>query len=147
MRSKLAVAAESAIVLAAVATTVADAAIVAARVRNTVAHARLTGKNEVSAGDTRGRARARIALDGKTARVCWRFTRIKRVARPTGARLDRGRKGKTGPVVVALGSRFKKSGCVSLSRAKLAAIQARPKAYYVNIMTGKFPMGAVRGQL
>jgi CHRD domain len=39
------------------------------------------------------------------------------------------------------------SGCVTVAATLAADILAHPKAYYVNVHTGDFPAGAVRGQL
>ena len=69
------------------------------------------------------------------------------------AHIHEGDPGVAGPVVVPLfvnqslpttGSR---SGCVSATPKTIAQIQAHPEKYYVNIHSGEYPSGAIRGQL
>lgn len=56
-----------------------------------------------------------------------------------------------GPIVIPLSvpsaTSFSTSGCTTASADLLAAVQANPKAYYVNVHTPTFPGGEVRGQL
>jgi hypothetical protein len=53
----------------------------------------------------------------------------------------------SGPIVVALGSAYKPSGCTTASADTIRTILANPRAYYVNVHSVKYPDGAVRGQL
>jgi hypothetical protein len=39
------------------------------------------------------------------------------------------------------------SECVTVAAPLLADLQANPKSYYVNVHTGNFPGGEVRGQM
>ena len=56
-----------------------------------------------------------------------------------------------GPVVVPINvpneTSFEVSDCVTASTTVLEAIEANPKAYYVNVHTPTYPGGEVRGQL
>ncbi|GAA1943487.1 CHRD domain-containing protein [Microbacterium deminutum] len=56
-----------------------------------------------------------------------------------------------GPVLIPLSvpneSSFDVAACTTADPMLLAAIQANPRAYYVNVHTPKYPGGEVRGQL
>jgi hypothetical protein len=56
-----------------------------------------------------------------------------------------------GPVVIPLtvgsGTTFETSTCTTAAPADLAALQANPRNYYVNVHTSAFPGGEIRGQL
>jgi CHRD domain-containing protein len=125
--------------LLATAAVTATAGAATAKRTDTVRHVTLRGKSRSM--------RARIALRGVEGQVCWRFTKRKGFTKPTAAAIHKGAKGKTGAIVVPLGSKFARTGCVKTLRSRIAAIQAKPKAYYVNVTSARFPTGAVRGQL
>ena len=64
------------------------------------------------------------------------------------AYVHKGKKGKLGPAVIPLGSKYSTKGCVTGAPAKsLKAIGTNPAAYYVNVYTKKYVHGAIRGQL
>jgi hypothetical protein len=104
--------------------------------------AHLSGEKEVPPGPKAGEGTATLTIVG--TRVCWWIT-IKGIGAPTGTAIHRGRHGKPGPVVMALGPAFDTRGCLRAPPAR--AIAKEPNAYYLNISTGKFPHGAIRGQL
>jgi len=117
----------------------------------------LNGRNELDAktlqpgaGDPDGFGSASVTINGTS--LCFGIT-VGNLATPTMAHIHKGRKFENGPVVVPLtpptnGNHGASSGCVNDVDATLAAdILAHPKAYYVNVHTGDFPAGAVRGQL
>lgn len=56
-----------------------------------------------------------------------------------------------GPVVIPLeigtGTTWTETACVPADATVLAALEANPRAYYVNVHTPTFPGGEVRGQL
>jgi hypothetical protein len=56
-------------------------------------------------------------------------------------------RGEDGPVVIPLGDRYSKQGCVTAPQKSIRAVANNPAAYYVNVHTRKFLDGAVRGQL
>jgi CHRD domain len=118
-------------------------------------HATLLGSKEVSsdgakgAGDPDGRGGATAVLDGR--QVCIAVA-VKNIARPVQAHIHRGGADVAGPVVVTItaprqGDSGAAGGCATLSRADARAIAANPGRFYVNVHTGAFPGGAVRGQL
>jgi len=108
--------------------------------------ATMNGKNEVPKGDPKATGLADLKLTAKTGRVCWQFT-LTGVKGPSAAHIHKGGKGTAGPVVVPLGTAFKRVGCTNASPALVRAILAKPSAYYVNVHTAKYPAGSVRGQL
>ena len=118
-------------------------------------HATMLGTKEVSsegdkgAGDQDGRGGAAAVLDGR--RMCIAVA-VKNIAKPVQAHIHRGGADVAGPVAVTIatpsgGDPGAGSGCVTLSRADARAIAANPGRFYVNVHTGDFPGGAVRGQL
>jgi hypothetical protein len=109
-------------------------------------YASLNGKNETPKGDPKATGKAEIKLNAATGRVCWEFT-LKGVSGPNAAHIHKGKAGTAGAVVIPFGTAFKREGCTKASRALVAAILAKPGAYYVNVHTSKYPAGSVRGQL
>jgi hypothetical protein len=117
--------------------------------------AALNGKNEISpqgkkgAGDPDGRGGATVTIDGTD--LCYGIT-VKNLDDPVLAHIHRGAKRENGPIVVPLnepseGDPGASSGCTTVSAQLAAAIRSKPRRYYVNVHTGAFPGGAVRGQL
>ena len=109
---------------------------------------KMTGKQEVPKGSPTGSGKATITLKHATGKVCYKLTWSK-IGAPTAAHIHKGPKGKAGAVVVALFGNppAKHSGCVTAKKPLIAAIAAKPGAYYVNVHTKKFGAGAIRGQL
>jgi len=136
---------------------------------NTVLETSLSGKNKVSTdgktgvGDPNGRGEAYVfGIDGDASTLCYlidvdKITGLQRPAGgPRAAHIHEGAAGTNGPVVVSLA--FPQGGqsadCVSESEAAftpggatVAEILANPADYYVNVHNGRYPAGAVRGQL
>jgi hypothetical protein len=92
-----------------------------------------------------GRGSATVTLTG--GRVCWTIRNLHGVGRPRGATIRRGAAGRTGPVIVRLGRRYRASGCTTVPAALGQAIAAAPRGFYVAVSTRARPAGAVRGQL
>ena len=87
--------------------------------------------------------------------VCWGIT-VDNLTRPTAAHIHRGPAGVNGGVVVTLsppaapgaGIQAPPQGAPpTVPAAIVAAIIKDPTSFYVNIHTGQFPDGAIRGQL
>jgi len=136
---------------------------------NTVLETSLSGDNEIStdgesgAGDPNGSGEAYVfGIDGDATTLCYvidvdKITGLQRRAGgPRAAHIHEGAAGTNGPVVVALA--FPQGGqsadCVSESEAAfipggttVAEILANPADYYVNVHNGRYPAGALRGQL
>jgi hypothetical protein len=117
----------------------------------------LLGGNEISdsgaanAGDTNGRGSATVLIHGN-GKLCYGIT-VTGIDTPTAAHIHRGLAGLEGPVVVTLtapsaGNPGASSKCLSgLSQDLLNEIQAEPGEFYVNIHSGNFSGGALRGNL
>lgn len=113
----------------------------------TTLNATLSGKAEVpKAGN--GGGSARLTLDAKKGRICYRIT-LKRVGTTAAGHIHKGSKSTAGPIVVPLFAKPTKQpkGCVSAKKSAIADIQRHPSRYYVNVHTAKYPAGAARGQL
>jgi hypothetical protein len=107
--------------------------------------AKLLGNLEVPKGAPGGHGIVNVAVKAN-GQVCWTFT-VTGIDKATAAHIHKGRAGVAGPIVVPFGGTYKPKGCTTPSKATLAAIEASPNDYYVNVHTAKYPNGAVRGQL
>ena len=115
----------------------------------------LSGKKEVSpegdkgVGDPDGRGSFSATFDGNE--LCYGLT-VKNIASPVAAHIHRGSPRVAGPVVLPLmqpatGDPGASSECVDVPSSLAQAIRKNPAKFYVNVHTGDFPGGAVRGQL
>jgi hypothetical protein len=116
----------------------------------------LLGRNELAgdplrkgAGDADGRGASNVTIDGTS--VCFGIS-VTNISTPIAAHIHQGKRNENGPIVVTLvhpatGDPGASSGCVQASADLAAAIQRHPRRYYVNVHTGDFPGGAIRGQL
>jgi CHRD domain len=117
--------------------------------------ATLLGFNEVGSdghlggGDLDGSGSANVLIDGGT--VCFGIS-VTGIDMPTAAHIHLAFRGTPGPIVVGLtapstGDPGASSGCVAADPALLQDILQNPAEYYINVHTGTFPAGALRGQL
>lgn len=122
----------------------------------------LVGGNEVSAagqanqGNLSGfgtaTANISIAVGAATGTVCFGIT-VRGIDAPTAAHIHQARAGLSGPIVVGLtapltGNPGASSGCVNnVAVALINQLRLNPANFYVNVHTGLFPAGALRGQL
>jgi len=115
----------------------------------------MNGKKEVSptgekrAGDLNGRGSFSAIFDGNE--LCYGIS-VKNIDDPVAAHIHKGSPKVAGPVVQPLqqpatGDPGASSDCVEVDPSLARAIQKNPAKYYVNVHTGDFPGGAVRGQL
>lgn len=117
----------------------------------------LNGGNEVSpggaanAGDPDGIGTAHVMFAG-AGRLCFGIS-VFRISTPTAAHIHEAEAGSNGPIRVTLtapstGNPGSSSGCVTgIASALLNRIRNTPGNFYINVHTGQFPAGAVRGQL
>jgi hypothetical protein len=116
----------------------------------TTLRASLSGANESTEGQ--GTGTARLTVDAKKGRVCFRIT-LKGTGPVAAGHIHQGARGKDGPVVVALfeGATRRPRGCVGaddgVKKSVLRAILRKPRNFYVNVHNQKFPGGVARGQL
>jgi len=97
-------------------------------------------------GPAGGRGVARFTVNGR--KLCWRLT-VRGIDRPVAAHLHSGGVVTNGPVLVALGRRYKPIGCTTMAvdAAAFLAGCATCGDVYVDVHTRKFPKGAIRGTL
>lgn len=100
------------------------------------------GRGTFGLGDPDGRGRA--CVDLRRREVCWEITAA-RIGPVTAAHIHRGTRRQAGPVVVDFAGQL--AGCTAVARALVDEITADPAGFYVNVHTGRFPGGAIRGQL
>ena len=108
----------------------------------------LTASPVTPKSGSKGRARIVVQLDTKHGKACWTITTKGVVGgRLLSAHVHKGKPGKLGPVVLPLGDRYEKTGCVIARPSVVAAVAKAPKSYYVDIHSARFVNGALRGQL
>jgi hypothetical protein len=111
-----------------------------------VVAARLTASASVPKGPKGATGTARITLNTKNHKACWKIS-VRGIDKPLSAHVRKAPPGKIGPVVIPLGARFTKTGCVLLPKKSVVAVGSKPTAYYVDVLTRKYLNGALRGQL
>jgi CHRD domain len=115
----------------------------------------MNGKKEVDAngkkntGDRNGLGTFSAVVD--SGQLCYGIT-VRDLDAPVAAHIHRGTSAVAGPVVVPLtqpaaGDPGASSACVEVEESLLNELLRRPSRFYVNVHTGPFPNGAVRGQL
>jgi hypothetical protein len=124
--------------------------------KSTTRFATLLGRNEIGpdgkrrAGDLDGQGGATVVTT--TTQLCFAVA-VRGIATPTAMHVHRGGPNTNGPIVVTLvaptsGDPGTSAGCVVVAdRELLQEITKHPIRYYVNIHTGDFGDGALRGQL
>lgn len=118
---------------------------------------RLSGANEVPAGDPDGIGWARVSIRPDEGTVCY-VVKVKRLDAITAAHIHVGAAGTNGGVVVDLailtadtkvtGNATRYSDCIEgLDATLLTSIKENRAGYYLNVHTTVYPDGAIRGQL
>lgn len=112
----------------------------------------LRGENEIPAADPDGYGTAMISFRGAGLRTICVSLFVDAIDKPNMAHIHRGGGGTSGGIEVTLtkpdkGTTGTSLSCVEISSALSKEIRAKPYDFYVNVHTGKFGGGAVRGQL
>ena len=112
----------------------------------------LTGAQQVGTpGDPDGFGTAAVEIVSPTT-ICVGIV-VSKIDKPAEFHIHRGVKGTNGDVVIPFptppkGNPGFASGCTSgVSTVLLNQIKKNPTGFYVNVHTGIFPEGAIRGQL
>ena len=102
-------------------------------------------------GDEDGSGTASIVIDPAEGTACWTLN-VADISPVTQSHIHIGAEGESGDIVVNLdvdGFEGTSEGCGEPMEdaAVLQEIVDNPAGYYVNVHTGDFPAGAIRGQL
>jgi hypothetical protein len=99
-------------------------------------------------GDPDGAGSATVTLKEGDGEVCYDIT-VQNIATPSAAHIHEGGPGEAGDIVVTFDPEKIGQGedCVSAPAEVIGRINANPRGFYVNVHTGDFPGGAVRGNL
>lgn len=117
--------------------------------------AAMSGANEIADDGTKGvgdpDGGGSFSAVIRRGQMCYGLA-VRNIQDPVMAHIHRGGKNKNGPIVIPLdppsnGDPGASSGCVTVERALIRAIRRRPGKFYVNVHTGDYPAGAIRGQL
>ena len=112
--------------------------------------ATLTGAVEVPPGDPNGAGLFEARINPGTERICYTIT-ASNIDAATAAHIHLGGVGVAGAPVLTLdtpdGDDDDSEDCQDIDRSLAQALIQNPADYYVNIHTGAFPQGALRGQL
>jgi hypothetical protein len=115
----------------------------------------MNGRAEVDAegnrntGDRNGLGTFSAVVDSE--QICFGIS-VRDIQDPVAAHIHRGNSRTAGPVLVTLthptsGDPGASSNCVDIEDSLASQILRRPNRFYVNVHTGDFPNGAVRGTL
>jgi hypothetical protein len=114
--------------------------------------AELSGPEEVpDPGDPDGSGTAIVTLNEETRQVCFDVT-VTGIDVPTGMHVHEGPPGEAGPIAIPLvhppSGDEQVIDCVDeVDLAIIRAVSSSPADYYLNVHTGPYPAGALRGQL
>ncbi|HEY9358677.1 MAG TPA: CHRD domain-containing protein [Arthrobacter sp.] len=109
----------------------------------------LNTEQEVTGSNTGASGFFTYSVDG--SELCYTLTARNLSVPATAAHIHLAPRNVAGPVFVPLlvgsGTSWTVDTCTTADSAVLAAIEASPRSYYVNVHTPTFPGGEIRGQL
>jgi hypothetical protein len=88
----------------------------------------------------------RVVLNLTGGKLCWTFTGLVGIGRPTRAKIRAGRR-PVDATLFALGDRYRARGCMSVGEERLKPLEADPRRYYVIVATSRHRLGAIGGRL
>jgi hypothetical protein len=109
--------------------------------------AAMTSAEETPPGPDGATGTGTFSIDTAASTFCYEVTWSKETGEPNAGHIHRGKKGLQGPNVINFQLPDKPKDCVKADAALLKEIAAGPDGFYVNLHTGKYPTGAIRGQL
>jgi CHRD domain-containing protein len=112
----------------------------------TVFAATLTSAASVPKGPNGGAGTATITFKLRSGQACWQIS-VTGIGKAVSAHVHAGVPGTGGDVVIPLGDRFARTGCVLTGNRVLRAVARKPAAYYVDVHSEKHIRGALRGRL
>jgi len=109
--------------------------------------AAMTAAEETPPGPDGATGTGKFTVDEAAGMFCYELSWNDKTGEPNNGHIHRGKKGLQGPVVISFALPDKPKDCVKADGALLKEITAGPDGFYVNIHTGRYPTGAIRGQL
>jgi hypothetical protein len=109
----------------------------------------MNGANEVPGpGDPDGTGDAVLQLGTVSNEVCVDELTLNDIDEPTAMHIHDGSSTEAGPIVVDLSAALTDTPfCTFVTPELMAELITSPECYYLNVHTGQFPNGAIRGQL
>lgn len=107
----------------------------------------MTAAEETPPGPDGATGTGKFAIDEAAGTFCYEVTWNDKTGEPNAGHIHRGKKGLQGPNVINFQLPDKPKDCVKVDGALLKEIAAGPDGFYVNLHTGSYPTGAIRGQL
>lgn len=109
--------------------------------------AAMTAAEETPPGPEGASGTGAFSIDMAASTFCYEVTWNEKTGEPNAGHIHRGKKGLQGPNVINMQLPDKRKDCVKVDGALLKEIAGDPSGFYVNIHTGMYPTGAIRGQL
>lgn len=107
----------------------------------------MTAAEETPPGPEGAEGSGKFSIDTAASTFCYDLTWNEKTGEPNAGHIHRGKKGLQGPPVIQFALPDKPKDCVKADAGVLKEINADPSGFYVNLHTGAYPTGAIRGQL
>src|SRR3712207_2379557 len=107
----------------------------------------MTAAEETPPGPEGAEGTGKFSIDSAASTFCYEVPWNEKTGWPNSGHIHPGKKGLQGAPVIQSALPDKPKDCVKADAALLKEINADPSGFYVNIHTGMYPTGAIRGQL